>query len=335
MAVAQLLEGIAKREVRAIARACRLIDDRDPQRLQLLTALYRRAQPCTVIGVTGTPGAGKSTLVDGLISQCRAQGQRVAVLAIDPSSPFSGGAILGDRIRMQQHFVDESVFIRSIATRGHLGGLSRSAADTLCVLRASGFDVIIVETVGVGQDELEVARFSDTTVVVVAPGLGDEVQASKAGILEIADVFVVNKSDRPGADAAVQDLQQMLALGRFKGAAVGGAGHSGAAALNKPGKADQGQWSPPIIKTVADKAEGIDALMAACREHGEFLATTEQGRAIVASRSADEFAAILEQALLESAKAKHRALIAQWVDKVIEGEVDPYTAASSVVDTAL
>ena len=329
-AIDKLVRGVVAKEPRSIARACRVIDDRDPRRFTLLTQLYKTQSDTIVLGVTGTPGAGKSTLIDGMVQHCRAQGQRVAVVAIDPSSPFSGGAILGDRIRMQQHFVDQGVFIRSIATRGHLGGLSRSSSDVLCVLRAAKFDVVIVETVGVGQDELEVARIADTTVVVTAPGLGDDVQASKAGILEIADVFVINKSDHKGADAVVQDLQQMLSLGRFTGAKVSSAGHAGAAALRKPMSAEEGQWLPPILKTIADKAEGIGALMKACRAHQTYLCETPEGAGLSKARREAEFRSILEQVLLEELDRAHDALITGWVEKVISGQVDPYAAAQAV-----
>ena len=204
--VSGLIEGIRRANTRSLARACRLIDERDPRAPELLKRIFSHEGHAYVIGITGTPGAGKSTLVDGLIRLYRDQGKRVAVLAIDPTSPYSGGAILGDRIRMQQHFTDAGVFIRSIATRGHLGGLSRSTGDVLHVLHAARFDVAILETVGVGQDELEVTQLADTTLVVMAPGLGDDIQAIKAGILEVADVFAVNKSDRAGADATAQDL---------------------------------------------------------------------------------------------------------------------------------
>ncbi|HMR07375.1 MAG TPA: methylmalonyl Co-A mutase-associated GTPase MeaB, partial [Polyangiaceae bacterium] len=217
-------------ETPAIARACRAVDDRLPGYRELLQELFPHTGRAWLIGITGNPGAGKSTLTDRLIIRFRSAGQRVAVVAVDPTSPFSGGAILGDRIRMQRHFEDEGVFIRSLATRGALGGLSRSAMDVARVLDASGADVILVETVGVGQDELEITRAAHSTLVVLSPGMGDDIQAIKAGILEIADVFAVNKADRDGADATVRDLELMLALGSdiFSKAAAKTPGHTAA-----------------------------------------------------------------------------------------------------------
>ena len=213
MTVHPLAERVIAGEVRAAARACRLVDDASPGHVDLLKSLFPHTGRAWIVGITGNPGAGKSTLVDRLIAALRAAGKKVAVVAVDPTSPFSGGAILGDRIRMQRHFDDPGVFIRSLATRGALGGLSRSARDVVRVLDAWGADVVLVETVGVGQDELEVTRTAHTTLVVMAPGMGDDVQAIKAGILECADVFAVNKADRDGADSTVRDLELMIALG--------------------------------------------------------------------------------------------------------------------------
>ena len=330
-----LVQGIRTGDMRALARACRLIDERDPRTFELLKQIFTHDGHAYVVGVTGTPGAGKSTLVDGLIRLYRAEGKRVAVLAIDPTSPYSGGAILGDRIRMQQHFTDEGVFIRSIATRGHLGGLSRSTGDVLHVLRAAKFDVVLLETVGVGQDELEVTRLADTTLVVMAPGLGDDIQAIKAGILEVADVFAVNKADRVGADATVQDLQQMLSLRRVPQGVSKMQGHTAVSTLRKGPEAEAGEWVPPILKTVAHRQEGLVELVEAFAKHREFLTTTEAGRGIREQRRISEFQAILYQALIDEVDARFAQQVSQKLQDVVDGRVDPYSGAEALVRGAI
>ena len=330
-----LVQGIRAGNMRALARACRLIDERDPCAFELLKRIFTHEGRAYVIGVTGTPGAGKSTLVDGLIRLYREQGKRVAVLAVDPTSPYSGGAILGDRIRMQQHFTDEGVFIRSIATRGHLGGLSRSTGDVLHVLRASTFDIVIVETVGVGQDELEVTQLADTILVVMAPGLGDDIQAIKAGILEVADVFAVNKSDRVGADATVQDLQQMLSLRRVPTGVSKMQGHTAVSTLRKAPETEAGEWLPPILKTVAHQREGLADLVDAFAKHREFLTTTEAGKEIRARRQVAEFRAILYQALIDEVDARFAAQVSEKLQGVVDGRSDPYSSAEALVRGAV
>jgi len=326
-----LVQKLRAGDTRSLARACRLIDERDPHAFDLLKQVFEHDGHAYVIGVTGTPGAGKSTLVDGVIRLYREQQKRVAVLAIDPTSPYSGGAILGDRIRMQRHFTDEGVFIRSIATRGHLGGLSRSTGDVLHVLHAAKFDVVILETVGVGQDELEVTRLADTTLVVMAPGLGDDIQAIKAGILEVADVFAVNKADRAGADATVQDLQQMLSLRRVPAGVGKMQGHTAVSTLDKGLRAAAGEWVPPIHKTVAHRQEGIAELVDAFAKHREFLDTTEAGRAIREQRRVAEFRAILYQALIDEVDERFSERVSEQLRDVVEGRTDPYSAAEALV----
>jgi LAO/AO transport system kinase len=262
-----------------------------------------------VVGITGAPGAGKSTLVDGLVGQIRVSSRRVGVLAVDPSSPFSGGAILGDRVRMGRHAGDGGVFVRSMAARGHLGGLALAAPEAVRVLAAAGMDVVVVETVGVGQAEIEVAGAADTTVVVVNPGWGDDVQANKAGLLEIADVFVVNKADRPGAEAARRDLEAMLDLG------AGGS-----------------PWRPPVLLAVAASGDGVADLWAAVQAHRAHLVATGQLAARRQERLVDEMGQIMARHLVADARqaagqAAGLAVTGRLRDRVI----DPYDAAEELL----
>ena len=300
---AQVLAG----EVRAAARVMRELDDGLPRAVEVLKRLYPHSGRAFVLGITGNPGAGKSTLVDVLIERLRRQGKRVGVVAVDPTSPFSGGAILGDRIRMSRHATDPGVFIRSLATRGHLGGLSRSTGDVVTVLDAMGFDVVIVETVGVGQDEVEIVAQAETTVVVTVPGLGDEIQAIKAGILEIADVLVVNKADREGADRSVRDLIGMLEL--------------------------RGHDSMPveIVKTVASSGQGIDDLLLAIERHrARDLAGAEP--AVVRRRKrAEAMLGEVIQDRLRRLAARALAGNAGVIDQVAARTIDPYSAAETLL----
>ncbi len=331
----QLAEQVRAGSVRAAARACRLVDDRAPGFERLLNLLFRQSGAAHVVGVTGNPGAGKSSLTDRLVQHTRARGQRVAVVAIDPTSPFTGGAILGDRIRMQQHFEDPEVFIRSLATRGALGGLSRSAADVVRVLEAWGAQTIFLETVGVGQDELEVASTAHTTLVVMAPGLGDDVQAIKAGILECADVFAVNKADREGADVTVRDLELMLALGsQALISATRGRGHSaaGMASVREHTALAAGDtWLPPIIKCVATRDQGLTELCAALDAHRTYLQQTEAGKARRLEREKLQLIGFLRDALAEAALAELGPELERAATRVTQRELAPYEACDQLM----
>ncbi len=307
-----LAEKVLQGDVRATARLLRNIDDRAAGWLEALADLHPHTGNAYVIGITGNPGAGKSTLTDQLIAHYRKQGLRVGVVAVDPTSPFSGGAILGDRIRMQRHALDREVFIRSMATRGQLGGLSRSTADATRVLDAWGAKVVIVETVGVGQDELEIARLAHTTVVVMAPGMGDEVQAIKAGILEVADVFCVNKADRDGADATVRDLEMMVALGHeIVSAGAHSRGHAAGSLdlARAEHRVKAGEWLVPIVKTVASRGEGVTALAEAIAKHRAWEETTADGAERRRGRAARSCVVIFRDMLLDEA---HDALAADF-----------------------
>jgi LAO/AO transport system kinase len=325
-----LAQKVLARDARATARACRLADDRVGDYLAVLKDLFPHTGNAWVLGVTGNPGAGKSTLTDRLITALRKQGKRVGVVAIDPTSPFSGGAILGDRIRMQAHSADAGVFIRSLATRGALGGLTRSAADVVRVLDAWGADVVMVETVGVGQDELEITRMAHTTLVVMAPGLGDDVQAIKAGLLECADVFAVNKADREGADGTLRDLELMIALG---GEVTRAGAHdlSHHAIRKEEVRHAAGVWVPLIGRTVSTRNQGIDELLEMLEKHRTWLATTEPGAARRSARLAESMRTHLREALIEEALRTLGDRIDAAVAAVGRREIDPYSAAERLV----
>jgi LAO/AO transport system kinase len=302
-----LAAGVLRGDVRAVARAITAVENGSAEAPALLAALFPHAGRALVVGVTGPPGAGKSTLVDRMTARLRAEGKTVGVVAVDPTSPFTGGAILGDRIRMQAHATDEGVFIRSMATRGHLGGLAAATGHVLTVLSASGKDVILVETVGVGQDEVEIVGTADVSVVVLVPGLGDEVQALKAGIMEIADVFVVNKADREGVDRVVAELQSMLSLSMGP--------------------------QPEIVQTVAPTGQGIDEVLAAV---DRYVATARESGEMERRRRA-QVRRLFEETLRERllARARERALpepeLARLVERLHGRELDPFAAAEEVL----
>ncbi len=319
--MSDLASRILRGDLRAASRLIRDVDDGRSSAVPELQALFPHTGRATVLGITGAPGAGKSSLVDLLVTHYRGLGKTVGVVAVDPTSPFSGGALLGDRIRMQGHAGDEGVFIRSLATRGHLGGLSRAAADAVRVMDAMGKDLVIVETVGVGQDEIDIAGLAHCVVVVVVPGMGDDIQAIKAGILEVADVFDVNKADREGADRTVRDLRAMLELRH---------------AANDRAPVDRKtQWEPPIVKTVAvgGKLSGISDLAQAIERQLAFLDSSGTRATREAHRSRTEFLAILRERLLASAlrRLEHeKGRLDEVAGRIARHEADPWSIADEL-----
>jgi LAO/AO transport system kinase len=318
--VGELIDRARDGHPRAIARLISLVEDAIPggrsghvgPLREIAAALAPYTGRAQVIGLTGSPGVGKSTSTSGLVSAFRAAGQRVGVLAVDPSSPFSGGALLGDRVRMQEHATDPGVFIRSMATRGHLGGLSWATPQALRVLDAAGFDVVLIETVGVGQSEVEIVSLADSTLVLLAPGMGDGIQAAKAGILEVADVFVVNKADRDGADQVVHDLKYMISLGRRE--------------------KDVPSWRQPVVPTVASRGEGLADVVEAVAAHRAWM--TEHGeleRRRISRASAEVEAIALAQLRDRIGDLRGGDALGQFAKRVMAGELDPYTAADSLI----
>jgi len=297
-------------DARSLARLISLVEDRSPELRPVMRAIAPHTGSARVIGLTGSPGVGKSTVTGALAGAYLAAGLRLGVLAVDPTSPFSGGALLGDRVRMQDRATDDGIFIRSMASRGHLGGLSLATPQALRILDAAGFDVVLIETVGVGQAELEIASLADSTLVIVAPGMGDSIQAAKAGILEIADILVVNKSDRPGAQESVRDLRTMLAMGHWA----------------------EGRWKPPIVSTVATAGTGIDDLIGRIDAHWSWLGSSAELTARRLARAREEVAAIAVAALRDRMGGlPGDSRLDELAGRVAAGQLDPYSAADELI----
>ena len=305
--MSELTDAVLRGSYRALAQAVSLVEREDPKAERLLADIYASTGGARIIGITGSPGAGKSTLVAALAKHYRAQQKRVSIIAVDPTSPFTGGAILGDRIRMADLYTDRGVFIRSMATRGFMGGLAKATNDVVDLLDASGFDVVIVETVGVGQDEVDVIRTVQTNIVILVPGMGDDIQAIKAGIMEIGDIFVVNKADRPGADRTVTEITMMMSLVE-----------------------EHGDWVPPIVKTVASQSKGIDELDAAIAKHRGYLESSGE----LDRRNRERVRIRIETMLKE--KFMNRLMMAtpnfdEILDDVVHKRNNPHDAAEDVL----
>ena len=308
--VDELVDRARQGQPRAVARLISLVEDESPLLREVTAALAPHTGRARIVGVTGAPGVGKSTSTAALVGKLRKAGQRVGVLAVDPSSPFSGGALLGDRVRMQDHALDREVYIRSMASRGHLGGLAWSTPQAIRVLDAAGCDIVLIETVGVGQSEVEIAGLADTTVVLLAPGMGDGIQAAKAGILEIGDVYVINKAERDGADSLRRELRSMLALA----------------------EREEGWWRPPIVKTIASKGEGLSEVVAEIDRHHGWLESSGELAVRRTHRARDEIEAIALTALRARWGDVHgRSELDDLAAQVAAGESDPYAAAETLL----
>jgi LAO/AO transport system kinase len=302
------IEHLRAGDIRALARAISTVENRAPGWSELLKALFPHSGKARVLGLTGPPGAGKSTLVDQLARFYRKENHTVGIIAVDPTSPYTGGAILGDRIRMQEHFSDPGIYIRSMATRGSLGGLARTTADVTTVLDASGRDVIMIETVGVGQDEVDIVRLADVTVLILVPGMGDDVQTIKAGIMEIADIFVINKSDRDGAEHVEREIRALQSLAT---------------------RSDR--WTPPIVKTVASQGIGIEELAGAVADYESYLQKTNLALNRSVENWRERLIEMLRDALLEKARGQMQdGTIARYAAEVAEHKRDPYTLVEEI-----
>jgi len=309
--IQELVRRIRAGEVRALSRAISTVEDRTKESTELLKALFPYSGNALLLGLTGSPGAGKSTLVDQVAREYRKQGKTIGVVAVDPTSPFSGGAILGDRIRMQSHHADPGIYIRSMATRGSLGGLASTTADVATVLDASGRDLVMIETVGVGQAEVDIVRLADVTIVVLVPGMGDDVQTIKAGIMEIADIFVINKSDRDGAERVEREVRAMQSL-----------------AMRNDG------WTPPIVKTVASEGAGITELLAAIEKYREHLQQSGRAQARRIENWRERIAEMLRDALFQRVLSYYlsEGEANRYATEVAQHKRDPYSLVEKIVD---
>ncbi len=318
--IGAFIERICNGEVRALSRAITAVEDHTPESTELLKGLFPHSGQALLLGLTGSPGAGKSTLVDQVAHAYRKQDKTVGIVAVDPTSPFSGGAILGDRIRMQSHHADPGIFIRSMATRGSLGGLASTTADVATVMDASGRDVVMIETVGVGQDEVDIVRLADVTIVVLVPGMGDDVQTIKAGIMEIADIFVINKADRDGAERVEREIRAMQAITPKR-----------ASSTHEALKDD---WTPPIVKTVASSGSGIDELVETIDKYRAYLA---QGDRVLTRRIENwrkRIAEMLRDALFQRVLSHYLSESESWrfAAEVAEHKRDPYSLVEKIVE---